>query len=65
VSNDSDYNHGLNESIGEVDREIDTFIAQAGFQTIENSVNQHASHRIAIMYPTNNRQSYNARIATR
>jgi len=65
VSNESEYARSLDQYIGEVDQEIDTFVAQGGYQTIENSVHQHASHRIAIMHPTDNRCSYNAGIATR
>ncbi|KAG0633397.1 hypothetical protein HOY80DRAFT_896565 [Tuber brumale] len=63
--NSSDYNRTLKGYLGEVDREIDTFFTQGGFQTIENSVHQYASHRMAIMHPTHNRWLYDGRIATR
>ncbi|KAG0127479.1 hypothetical protein HOY82DRAFT_613447 [Tuber indicum] len=59
------YNNSRDDYLGELDREIGTFIAQGGYQTVENSVHQHASYRMAIMHPTHNRRSYNARIATR
>ena len=65
VGNDSAYIRSLEIYLGEIDREIDTFIARGEFQTVESSVHQHASHRMAIMVPSRNRLSYNVRITTR
>ena len=63
--NDSAYIRTLEHFLDELDREINTFITQGGFLTVESSVHQHASHRMAIMVPSRNRLSYNVRIATR
>jgi len=59
------YNKSLEGYLAGIDKEIITFIAKGGFQTVDNSVPQEASHRIAIMEPSPTGLSCVARIATR
>lgn len=65
VRDDSTYECSLKVYLNRIDLEIDTFIALAGFHTVENSVHQHASHTMAIMKPTYDGLSYDYRIVTR
>ncbi|RPA89012.1 hypothetical protein L873DRAFT_1832110 [Choiromyces venosus 120613-1] len=58
MRNDNAYNRDLKTYLGHVDHEIDTFILQGHYLT-------EASHRIAIMDPSNDRLSYKVRITTR
>ncbi|PUU81807.1 hypothetical protein B9Z19DRAFT_970635 [Tuber borchii] len=65
MRNESRYNQAISRYIGDVDNEIKTFIQTGGFQMEGNGVDQHASHRISIMEPENDRQSYKSQITTR
>ncbi|RPA91002.1 hypothetical protein L873DRAFT_1831533 [Choiromyces venosus 120613-1] len=49
MRNDNAYNRDLKTYLGHVYREIDTFILQEGYLTVEGTVHQKALHRIAIM----------------
>jgi len=60
-----DYNSSLEGYLAGIDKEIITFVANGGLQTVDDSVPQHASHRIAIMDPSPTGLSCVARIATR
>ncbi|RPA98318.1 hypothetical protein L873DRAFT_1914729 [Choiromyces venosus 120613-1] len=53
MRNDNAYNRDLKTYLGHVDHEIDTFILQGGYLMVEGTVHQEASHRIAIMDPSN------------
>ncbi|PWW76595.1 hypothetical protein C7212DRAFT_343976 [Tuber magnatum] len=64
VKNVSVYNKSYKGYIGNLDHEINTFIAQGGFLTVDNSVHQESSHKIAIMEPSNDGLLYDGRIAT-
>ncbi|RPA94351.1 hypothetical protein L873DRAFT_1437829 [Choiromyces venosus 120613-1] len=55
VMSDDDYNRGLGTYPDHVDHEIDTFILQGGYLMVEGTVHQEASHRIAIMDPSDDR----------
>ncbi|RPA95799.1 hypothetical protein L873DRAFT_1929528 [Choiromyces venosus 120613-1] len=65
MRNDNAYNHDLKTYLGYVDRKIDTFILQGGYLMVEGTIHQEASHRIAIMDPTDDGLSYKARITMR
>ncbi|CUS10112.1 unnamed protein product [Tuber aestivum] len=65
LTDNSAYNRTFNAYLDEIGGEIDTFMAQEGFQTVENSVHQRTSHRIAIMVQSRNRLSCKIRIVTR
>ncbi|RPB03463.1 hypothetical protein L873DRAFT_1860351 [Choiromyces venosus 120613-1] len=59
------YNRSLKMYLDKVDDEIDTFIVQGGFQTVDSSIHQHASHMIAIIDPSDDRLSCKAQITSR
>ncbi|KAG0130296.1 hypothetical protein HOY82DRAFT_382825 [Tuber indicum] len=65
VRSDESYNKSLDIYLSQVDREIEAFIAHGGRETIEHTVHQDSSHRMAIMQPTKTGLSYKARIITR
>ena len=65
TKNAKDFDEDLSGYIGEIDKEIVTYIKADGSQAIDNTVDQYASHRIMIMVPTDDRQSYEPEILTR
>jgi len=65
VTSDESFDYTMDIYLGEVDREIEKFIAKGGRETMENTVHQESSHRMALMEPTKNGLSYHARICTR
>ena len=65
VTSDQSYNASLEIYLSRVDSEMNAFIAHGGRQTIENTVHQYASHRIAIMRPSKTGLSYTAQIITK
>ena len=65
MRNEGDYLRSLSYYIGEIDREIEGMIYAGVLQKVDISVHPHASHRILIMDPSNDRQSYKSHITSR
>jgi len=64
VKTEDDFHETWHKYIGDVDREIQSYICKCNIQTLKNSVFQDGSDRIAMIEPGPSQLSYEARITT-
>jgi len=64
VTVEHDFKNDWEVYVSEIDHEIHTFLIDPGMSTVENSVQRHFMHKIAVIHPSSDGTLFAARITT-
>ena len=60
-----EYEADVKNYLGQVDRQIESFVGQGGYKSLEQATDEGASHKIVLMDPNRRATSFQARVITK